>query len=91
MKNLTPNFGIAPRRIQNRYVLVNRDTLVGYGLFNFIVGFRHNTLLLGGFFRCSETLLVILLDGYDAFDCRRCRIKLSIRQVRCRDGRTRRN
>ncbi len=83
LKEFIPNFGIVLRHIQNRCVLLNRETLFGHGLCKLIVGFRHDTLLLSGCFRFSDTLPVVILETCNAFD-RSCHCtKLLIRQVGC--------
>src|SRR6266481_1837676 len=88
LKKFIPNFRVVSCRIQNRCILVNRETLFGHGLCKLIVRLRYDTLFLGGCFRFGDALPVVLLETYNAFHrCRSC-TKLLIRQVRCGGRRT---
>jgi hypothetical protein len=85
LTNPISNFWILSCRFQNRCVLLNREPLFGHGLYELIVGFRHNTFLC---FR--DALLVVFLEAHYAFHRGRDCTKLLIREVWCGGGRTRR-
>ena len=66
LNKFIPNFRVVSCRIQNRCVLLNRETLFGHGLRKLFVGLRYDTLFLSGCFRFGDPLLVVISETCDA-------------------------
>jgi hypothetical protein len=68
LKKFIPNFRVVACRIQNRRVLIDRETLFGHGLCKLFAGLRYDTLFFGGCFRFGDPLPIVLSETCDALE-----------------------